>query len=504
MDKPLQHRLANTDTDVVVVGAGPTGLWLAAELATAGARVVILEKRTERSPYARALGLMPRTLQVLALRGAVEPFLAAGRPVPAWHFGLLEESVRFDTLDTAFPYMLLLPQTATEALLEERARGLGVTIVTGAEVTGIDQDDTAARVTATYEQGDAEHRIDSALVVGCDGARSAVRELSGIPFEGESSSAWGFIGDVVLDAPPAPGTRIVRPDGALIVAPLPDGRHRLTGWDPEHQAPDEELDLEPLRGFARRMAGTDFGAREPSWLSRFGDANRLAASFRRGRVLLAGDAAHIHWPTGGLGLNAGVQDAMGLGWRAAAVVRGTSPASVLDDYASERRSFGEGLRTSTLAQSALITAADPQGLAIRAVLNRLLATQDGNRAIGSWLAGLAPESTLPQVRVVRADPPLPDSVTAFNNDSLSAFFTGGRPVLLVSDPVLHSAVRESLDVVSDNIVVAHVEPRSDDGAALPRAALFRPDGIVAWTSDEDDTIAAGLNAALSALGVIVS
>ena len=383
MTTPTAHPTSNT---VVIVGAGPTGLWAAAELALAGVHAVILEKRVERSPHARALGMMPRTLEILALRDAVEPFLAAGRPVPAWHFGLLEQSVRFDTLTTQFPYMLLIPQTTTEALLEQRARGLGVDIRTGAEVTGLDQTDST--VTVTYLQGGQTHHLDAALAVGSDGGRSAVRELAGIPFEGEASSAWGLVGDVHLDAPPAPGTRIVRPDGALIVAPLPDGRHRLTGWDPEHQSADEELDLETLRGFVQRMTGTDLGLRDPSWLSRFGDANRLAATFRRGRVLLAGDAAHIHWPTGGLGLNAGIQDAMGLGWRAAAFVRGSRPETVLDDYAVERRAFGEALRTSTLTQSALIRAADPSALAIRATFNRLLATPEGNASIGNWLAGL--------------------------------------------------------------------------------------------------------------------
>ncbi|WP_158507208.1 FAD-dependent monooxygenase [Subtercola sp. Z020] len=485
----------SADNTVVVVGAGPTGLWLASELALAGVHVVVLEKRLERSPHARALGIMPRTLEVLALRGAASPFLAAGRPVPAWHFGLLEQSVRFDTLDTPFPFMLLLPQTTTESLLEERARGLGVVIVTGAELTGLDQpgldepgldqpglDRPGAIVTATYTENGAERRIEAALVVGCDGAHSAVRRLADIPFVGEASSTWGFVGDVMLDTPPAPGTRIVRPDGALIVAPLPDGRHRLTGWDPEHQSEGEELDLETLRAFTRRMADTDFGLRDPSWLSRFGDANRLAATFRQGRVLLAGDAAHIHWPTGGLGLNAGIHDAMSLGWRAAAFVRGRGTAALLDDYASERRASGEALRTSTLAQGALITAADPAGLALRATMNRLLATAEGNESIGTWLAGLSRESTLP-----------------VGVEGLPEAFTGGRPVLVISDATLYATVREALEIASDDIVMLFAEPRREH--PLPRAMLVRPDGHLSWASPNDGPLAAGLNDALSRVGI---
>ncbi|WP_420369408.1 FAD-dependent monooxygenase [Curtobacterium sp. L1-20] len=478
---------------VVVVGAGPTGLWLAAELATAGVETVVLEKRTERSPYARALGVMPRTLDVLALRGVAEQLLAVGRPVPAWHFGLLEESVRFDTLDTPHPFMLLLPQTVTERILEDRARSLGVTVLTGATVTGIDETDDG--VTATYDLDGVQQSLTGALVIGTDGAQSAVRTLAGIPFEGETSTAWGFIGDVRLEQPPAPGTRIVRPDGALIVAPLPDGRFRLTGWDPQHQSPDEQLDLDTLRDFARRMAGTDFGAHDPSWLSRFGNANRLAATFRRGRVLLAGDAAHIHWPTGGLGLNAGVQDAMSLGWRAAGVVQGTLPDSALDDYAAERRSYGEALRTSTLTQSALIVAADPAALAIRATFNRLLATNEGNRAIGTWLAGLSPESTLPSARVVRANRDLGD----LSSRSLSGLFVDAQPVVLVTDPALHATISNALDLASDRIVVALVEAEVPD--SLPAVMVFRPDGVVEWASS-DDVIAAPLNAALRNVGAL--
>jgi len=495
----METRSPSSDT-VVVVGAGPTGLWLAAELATAGVRTVVLEKRSERSPHARALGMMPRTLEVLALRDAVAPVLAAGRPVPAWHFGLLRESIRFDGLDTPFPYMLLVPQTTTEHLLEERARRLGVEIVTGAAVTGIDQDDADAPVAVTYSRGGVQHTVSAALVVGCDGARSTVRQLAAIPFEGEASRAWGFVGDVLLDSPPAPGTRIVRPDGALIVAPLPDGRFRLTGWDPEHQTTDEQLDLETLRDFVRRMTGTDLGVHDPSWLSRFGDENRLAATFRAGRVLLAGDAAHIHWPTGGLGLNAGIQDAMSLGWRAAAVVRGTLADTALDDYAAERHAFGVSLRTSTLTQSALITAAEPATLAIRATFERLVGTADGNREIGTWLAGLRPESTLPDVRVVRGAAHEPPAAPT----TLGSVFSDGKPVLLVADPSLRAAVDNALDVLSDEIVIAFVEQTADDrGPGLPRLTLFRPDGVASWTSDDEQPLAEQFDAALRAVGVPV-
>jgi 2-polyprenyl-6-methoxyphenol hydroxylase-like FAD-dependent oxidoreductase len=477
---------------VVVVGAGPTGLWLACEFALAGVHTVLLEQRAERAPHARALGIMPRTLEVLALRGVVAPFLAAGRPVPAWHFGLLEQSIRFDVLQTEFPYMLLLPQTTTQELLEERARGLGVEIVTGARVTDVDQD--ASSATVTYQHGARVRRIEAAFVVGCDGAHSTVRTLSGIPFDGEPSTAWGFVGDVVLDEPPAPGTRIVRPDGALVVAPLPDGRHRLTGWDPEHQAPDEVLDLGTLRTFTRRMAGTDFGARDASWLSRFGDANRLAASYRRGRVLLAGDAAHVHWPTGGLGLNAGIQDAMGLGWRAAAVLRRSADDGLLDDYAAERRAFGETLRTSTLAQGALITASEPSAVALRGTMNRLLATPQGNATVAAQVAGIEPETTLPPVRV--------GGDRDVDRSAVRDLLAGGKPVFLAADADAHAGLQAMLGDARGAVVVERVAfAAPDDDVASPRAVLVRPDGQIAWTAADPDDLWSGFDGALRAIGL---
>ncbi|WP_158590112.1 FAD-dependent monooxygenase [Amnibacterium setariae] len=483
-----------TESEVVVVGAGPTGLWLASELALAGVRTSVLEKRTGRSAHARALGLMPRTLEILALRGMADAFVAAGRPVPAWHFGLLEERIRFDVLDTAFPYLLLVPQTTTESLLEQRARELGVDVVTGAEVTGLAQEAGAARV--TYERDGVEHALEAALVIGADGGRSTVRELAGIPFEGEPSATWGFLGDVVLEAPPAPGYRVRTAGGALIVAPLPDGRHRLTGWDPRRQDADEALDLETLRSSVRDIAGTDFGLRDPTWLSRFGDANRLAATYRSGRVLLAGDAAHVHWPTGGLGLNAGVQDAMALGWRAAAFVRGSADDAVLDDYAAERRAYGEQLRISTLTQGALITARTPAQLATRATFDRLLATEDGNEAIAAWVAGLEPAAAdgEPATGAERLALPGPDAA------ELAAAFEPGRPVLLVRDDDLLAPLGQALELAADDVVIRRLPRSRRERLDAPRAVLVRPDGRIAWTAPADGPVGESLDRALRAVG----
>ncbi|MEV4315746.1 FAD-dependent monooxygenase [Actinocrispum sp. NPDC049592] len=363
--------------DVIVVGAGPVGLWLASELQLAGVSTVVLERAAERSPHTKALGMHVRTLEVLAMRGALDELLAAGIPVPAWHFGLLDRRVSFAGLDTPYPFMLAIPQLITEELLEKRALALGVRILREHEVTGISQDQDSVRVTVN-----SETVLTAAYVVGCDGAGSTVRKAAGIEFPGTASTAWGYLADVTLaDPPQGPYTRHT-PQGALIVAPLPGGLHRVTGFDPT-SADRTELTLADVRASAFAVAGTDFGMRDPVWLSRFGNAARLASAYRNGRVLLAGDAAHMHMPTGGLGLNVGIQDAMNLGWKLAAVAQNRSPATLLDTYHAERHAVGSWLVENAQAQTALLTNYTPETQALRATLSTLI---DRNPALEHDLA----------------------------------------------------------------------------------------------------------------------
>ncbi|QXG74877.1 FAD-dependent monooxygenase [Modestobacter sp. L9-4] len=479
----------------VVVGAGPVGLWTAGELALAGVRTTLLEQTGRRSENSKALGLLPRTLEVLALRGALGPVLTAGRPLPRWHFGMLETLLDFQQLDTPYPFMLSVPQTVTESVLEQRALDLGVEIQRDTAFRDLQQ--TADEVLVTTERDGRTTQLRADLLVGADGARSGVRAAAGIAFPGEPSSNWGFLGDVHLTEPPPPGFRRRSPEGALIVAPLPDGTFRVTGWDPEHQDRDEELDLETLRATTVRIAGADFGMHDPRWLSRFGDANRLAATYRAGRVLLAGDAAHVHWPTGGLGLNAGLQDAMDLGWRAAAFLHGTAPASTLDRYGDERHDYGQELRRSTLAQGALIRARTPAEVATREVVDGFLRSPEGN----AHTAGSVSCIDLAYARGDGDDPlvgrrcPLPVGDPAALAEFLDLFMPG--------ELVLLSTTPEQIAAVGVPSTTGRLP--ADVAARLgATAVVVRPDGHIAWASRGTGAITdADVRAALVASGALL-
>jgi 2-polyprenyl-6-methoxyphenol hydroxylase-like FAD-dependent oxidoreductase len=367
--------------DVVIVGAGPTGLWLAAELRLGGASVTVLEVRHERDPNSKALTIHPRTVEIFDCRGVVAPFLTEALRIPSGHFGGLPDRMDFSVLDTPYPFTLALLQARTEELLEARAEALGATIRRGREVVGL----TGAGV----ELADGGV-IAARYVVGCDGVRSVVRTAAGIDFPGSDATTWGWLGDVVLDDPPQRGfANIAGADGGLMIVPLPGGIHRLVGGDPGSDRPGD-LTLDELRATVRRIAGTDFGMRDPVWLSRFGNATRQAASYRKGTVLVAGDAAHMHFPTGGVGMNVGIQDAHNLGWKLAAVVTGRANETLLDTYHEERHPVGAELLEHTRAQTALITAYTPEGQALRAVLSGLIATvPDLSRELAERLSGLS-------------------------------------------------------------------------------------------------------------------
>ncbi|WP_433362323.1 FAD-dependent monooxygenase [Actinoplanes sp. CA-142083] len=354
-------------TEVVVVGAGPVGLFLACELRLAGVDVTVLEQRAERGDITKGVAMHARTLELLAMRGLAETFLDNGVRLPGWHFGFLEQRVDFTGLDSPYPFVLSFPQDRTEAILEDRALALGARIVRGVQAVGLRQDHDSVRV----QSADAEYR--AAYVIGADGAASTVRKLSGIDFPGTDATFYSYLGDVVADSPPAPGFNVVNENGAMMVAPMPGGFHRVAGYDPLRQhAGRGALSLDELRETASRISGADFGLHSPKWMTQFDSATRVASSYRAGRVLLAGDAAHMHFPAGGVGLNLGLQDAMNLGWKLAAVVRGRAPATFLDTYETERKPWAEDVARHTMAQTALITATTAEGLALRQLLSDLM------------------------------------------------------------------------------------------------------------------------------------
>ncbi|MGW7294571.1 FAD-dependent monooxygenase [Streptomyces xiamenensis] len=467
---------------VAVAGGGPVGLWLAAELRRCGITVAVIEARTERDTRSRALTVHPRTIETFASRGVHHPFISGGLPLPGGHFGLLDSRLDFRRLSSPFPFTLSLPQERTEALLERQALELGATILRGHEVTGLSEGPDRVRVHLRTPDGPS--RIEAAYLVGCDGSRSTVRDAAGIDFPGTPSTVLGWLGDVVLDEPPAPGHSCFGPTGALMAAPMPGGIHRLVGIAPRDITTTwpGDLTLEELRENVIAVAGTDFGMRDPLWLSRFGNATRLAAQYRRGRVFLAGDAAHQHFPAGGVGMNIGIQDAANLAWKLAATLNDWAPDTLLDTYHAERHPVGADLTETSRAQVALMTAFTPEGLALRGLFSQLIATlpelNDRLAAQVSSLAVTYPPTVTDAHRLTgtRAGDLAVDDNGLFSllraDSYLLLDLTGspGRP--------LHHLARPGLRVHTGT-------PRllPDDWSGI-RATLIRPDGHVAWASGD--------------------
>ncbi len=375
--------------EVIVVGGGPVGLWLACELALAKVKVVVLERRAERVTQSRALTLHGRSLEMFALRGIAERFLSLGRPIPSFHFGGLDTLLDFSVFESRFPFTLFLPQATTERLIEERALELGVDIRRGFLVENIEQH--AAGIVIEGRSRDAPFLISASYVVGADGARSIVRRAAGIDFAGYPARYTMTLGDVVLDAPPErPVVTLLNEAGGMVLAPRGDGvHHRLGIIDAlsPHAALSEPVSLTELAACAARIFGRDLGLRDPIWLSRFTDETRLAEHYRKGRILLAGDAAHINVPMGGQGMNVGLQDVMNLGWKLAHVIRGTAPEALLDTYERERRPVGKAVQQDTLAQFSLFSRFDPPALALRSMLNDILRVPAVNRRLSDQISG---------------------------------------------------------------------------------------------------------------------
>ncbi|MEU4803825.1 rifampin monooxygenase [Actinosynnema sp. NPDC023587] len=460
--------------DVIVVGGGPTGVMLAGELRLHDVHVVVLEKDAEPTKVVRGLGLHARSLEVLDQRGVVERFLELGTKHPLGGFFAGIRTPPPEGLDTTHPYVLAIPQTTTERLLIERAAGLGVEIGYSRALVGLDQDDHG--VTAELADGT---RLRARYLVGCDGGRSTVRTLLGVDFPGEPSRVETLLGEVELTAPPETVAAVVaevhqthKRFGAI---PLGDGVYRI-GAPAEGVAEDRTVPptLDELKQQVRKLAGTDFGMRSPRWLSRFGDATRLAEHYRLGRVLLAGDAAHIHPPYGGQGLNLGLQDAVNLGWKLAAQVRGWAPEKLLDSYQTERRPVAAAVLDNTRAQAELTTL-EPGPGAVRALMAELMQFPEvGRYLIEKIIAtairydfGPGHELLGRRLRDVR-----------LRRGRLYGLLHGGRGLLL--DQTGRLSVAGWADRVD------HVVDVSEE-LDVP-AVLLRPDGHVAWVGDDQDDL----------------
>ena len=345
------------DTAVIVVGAGPTGLLLAGDLATAGTRVTVLEKRPAAlSNLTRAFAVHARSLEVLDARGLADELVANGQPIGSVRL-FQRLTVSLADLPSRFPYVLVVPQYEVERLLRRRAEEAGAQFRYDTEVASLTQDDAGVTVTTPHGA-----RLRATFLVGADGARSTVRSAVGIPFPGRAVIRSMVLADVRLARKPADTLTVAAANESLgFIAPFGDGWYRFIGWHGNRDvSEDEPVDLDEVRSIARATLGDDFGMSEPRFLSRFHSDERQAPTYRSGRVLLAGDAAHVHSPAGGLGMNTSMQDAANLGWKLAAALRLPDDAGVelLDTYEAERHPVG---RQVLRASGGILRAATSRG-----------------------------------------------------------------------------------------------------------------------------------------------
>jgi 3-(3-hydroxy-phenyl)propionate hydroxylase len=469
-----------TEHSVVIAGAGPTGLMLAGELALAGVDVVIVERRTSQDlDGSRAGGLHARTLEVLDQRGIAERFLDAGQVHPALSFS----GVVLDLSDfpTRHNYVLALWQRRFEPILAGWVGELGVPILRGRDVVGLAQHDTGVDV----ELSDGAS-LRATYLVGCDGGRSVVRKAAGIDFVGLDPSTSWMIAEVKVKEEPAFGFRRDHL-GTHAIGKREDERVGvvLTERQVEH---DGEPTMDDLREALVGVYGTDFGVHDAAWISRFTDMSRQAASYRQSRVLLAGDAAHVHPPQGGQGLNTGVQDAVNLGWKLAQVVNETSPERLLDTYHAERHPIGARVLHNTMAQVAL-AGADDRHQALRDIMGTLLDMDEPRRHIAGMLSGLDIHYDLGEGHPLlgRRMPDL-DLRTVDGPIRVFTLLHDARPVLLS----LGGSDGFDIDPWADRVRLLAAEHTGAwelpvlGEVPAPAAVLIRPDGHVAWAGDRSD------------------
>ncbi|MEX0170486.1 FAD-dependent monooxygenase [Streptomyces sp. LMG1-1-1.1] len=381
-----------TDTDVLVVGAGPTGLLLAGDLAAAGIDVTLVERRPHGlGNLTRAFGVHARTLEQLDARGLADELVTTGTTLThARLFGRLD--LDLTRLATRFNHLLVTPQYEVERLLERRAVAAGVTFRYDTELRGLHQD--ADTVTADLTGPDGHLTLRARHLVGADGVRSAVRSALGLPFPGRSVIRSIVLADVRLTEEPAESFTVSGSGKTFgFLAPFGDGWYRVMGWDRTRQVPDSEpVDLDEVREIARLAFGTDYGMHDARWISRFHSDERQSPAYRVGRVFLAGDAAHVHSPAGGQGMNTGLQDAANLSWKLVAALRGEAPdtEALLDSYQSERHPVGAAVLRSSGAIVRLAMAHTPLTRTARSLAARLLGAirPATNRAMG-MISGIA-------------------------------------------------------------------------------------------------------------------
>ncbi len=478
------------DHSVVVAGAGPAGLMLAGELALAGVHVAVVERRPNQElSGARALGISARTIEVLDQRGIAERFLSEGQTAQVAGFA----TTRLDISDfpTRHNYGLALRQKHIERILAEWVTELGVHTLYGREVTGFVQHDSGVDVTLADGQV-----LRARYLVGCDGGRSFIRRTAGIAFPGWDPTTSNILAEVEMtDTPPygvhrsAAGTHAfgraefeirggeiiyteVGPIGVMVTEPNANNTAEPT--------------LQDLKDLLIAACGTDYGAHSPTWISRFTDMTRQAEKYRSGRIMLAGDAAHVHSPIGGMGLSTGVQDAVNLGWKLAQVVKGTSPETLLDTYHAERHPVGARVLKATMAQVALHRE-DDRTSAARDIVSDLLEMEEPRKYLAGMMSGLDVHYDLgPGHPLLGRRIPDLDIVTPRGPLRIFSLLHAALPVLLNFGAPMTMNIAPWSDRVQyvDATYAGEWELPVIGEIAPPGAVLIRPDGYVAWVSIE--------------------
>jgi 3-(3-hydroxy-phenyl)propionate hydroxylase len=478
-----------SDHAVVVAGGGPTGLMLAGELALAGIDVVIVERRKSQAlAGSRARGLHARTIEILDQRGVADRFVSQGTTHPAVSYARVPLDI--GDLPTRHNYLLGLPQSRFEEILAGWVAELGVPIQREREVAGLTQDDAGVDVEIS---GGGSLRAQ--YLVGCDGGRSVTRKAAGIDFPGWDPTISSVVAEVELRDEPELGIRYDE-NGTQAIGRLDDGTRFGVVVSETYTGQAGVPTLRDLRQSLLAVWGTDYGMHSPTWISRFTDMTRQAASYREGRVLLAGDAAHVHYPVGGQGLGVGVQDAMNLGWKLAQVVHGTSPERLLDTYHVERHPVAARVLRNTMAQTAL-TRSDARSDALRNTISELLSMEEPRKRFAAMICGLDIHYDLGEGHPLlgRRMPDL-DIVSTDGPTRVFALLHGARALLLNLGRPWALDVSPWADRVSPIDAAYHGEwelPALGPIAA-PAAVLVRPDGHVAWVGDGTD---AGLREALT-------
>lgn len=465
-------------TEVIIVGAGPTGLMLAGDLATAGIDVKILERRAEESNFTRAFAVHARTLELLDMRGIADELVSQGFPLPEVRVHLGQGEIVFNMRhpESRFPYTLVVRQARTEALLEKRARDLGVEIVHGAEVTDLRQDANGVTVTVN-----GAHTERASYVAGCDGAHSVVRRLLGVRFSGRSYDTRIVLADSRFTRKlPLAVNPFVGRDGVVLLPPYGDGWYRATIWDRTRQdVPlDRPVDIEEVRESVRRIAGDDLGLAEISWSTRFLSERRQAESYRVGRIFLAGDAAHVHSPLGAMGMSTGIQDAANLSWKLAAAVRGWAPPWLLDSYQAERHPAGRTALRFTDLMMRLAVAPAPirmlRSLLAPTIMNQHRVSEAIRRTMsGLGIAYKVPAGTAESPGAGERVPDLPLTVDGVKTRLYELMRGAG---FFLVDTV--GAAETAAAPWRDQVTLFEVRGALVDSATT---LLIRPDGYLAWT-----------------------